>query len=51
MPLPLLIALILAFGFDSPSGAGPLARSEIGPRVLEVFGGLARCEFRQGAGC
>jgi STE24 endopeptidase len=41
MPLPLLIALFLAFGFDQPIGGAPLPRSEVVPRVLEVMGGLA----------
>ena len=41
MSFSLLIALFVAFGFDTPTGPGALPRSEIAPRVLEVLGGLA----------
>lgn len=41
MSFSLLIALFMAFGFDTTTGPGPFPRSEIAPRVLEVVGGLA----------
>lgn len=41
MSFSLLIALFVAFGFDTPTGLGALPRSEIAPRVLAVLGGLA----------
>ena len=41
MSFSLLIALFLAFGFDTPTTPGRLPRAEVVPRVLEVLGGLA----------
>src|SRR4051794_35692592 len=41
MSFSLLIALFVAFGFDTPTGPGAFPRAEIVPRVLEVLGGLA----------
>ena len=41
MSFSLLIALFLAFGFDTPTGPGAIPRAEVVPRVLEVLGGLA----------
>ncbi len=41
MSFSLLIALFMAFGFDTPATLDVLPRSEIVTRVLEVLGGLA----------
>lgn len=41
MPVSVLIALILAFGYDSGAGAGPLRRSEIAAGCFWVVGGIA----------
>ena len=40
MPVSVLVALILAFGYDSGAGAGPLRRSEIAAGCLWVVGGI-----------
>jgi STE24 endopeptidase len=38
LPIPLLIAMVLAFGFDLPQSGVPPA--DVLPRVLETFGGI-----------
>ncbi len=45
MPFSLLIALFLAFGFDSPAQLGPIPRSELAPRLRETLFGLALVSF------
>lgn len=40
MPVSVLIALILAFGYDPGAGAGPLSRSEIAAGCFWVIGGV-----------
>lgn len=42
MPIPLLLALFLAFGFDAAGrpAVGALTRAEVLPRVAEVLGGV-----------
>ncbi len=41
MPFPLMLALLLAFGFDPPANLGPIPRSALIPRLEEVAGGVA----------
>jgi STE24 endopeptidase len=41
MPFPLMLALLLAFGFDPPADLGPIPRSALIPRLEEVAGGVA----------
>jgi STE24 endopeptidase len=41
MPVPLLIALFLAYGIDIPAGPGPIARADLLQRLGEALGGLA----------
>jgi STE24 endopeptidase len=41
MPVSLLIALLLAYGFDVPAGPGPLARQELIGRLGEALAALA----------
>jgi STE24 endopeptidase len=40
MPLPLLVAVVVAFGLDTPGDLGPLAFAEILARLLETLGGM-----------
>jgi STE24 endopeptidase len=41
MPVSLLIALLLAYGIDVPTGPGPIARPDLIGRLAEALGGLA----------
>jgi len=41
MPVSLLIALFLAYGFEIPSGPGPIPRTDLIARLGEATGGLA----------
>jgi STE24 endopeptidase len=41
MPVPLLIALFLAYGLDVPAGSEPMARPDLIGRLWESLGGLA----------
>jgi STE24 endopeptidase len=41
MPLYLLVAIFLAFGFDSTSDSEPLSRFELGLRLGKILGGVA----------
>jgi STE24 endopeptidase len=40
MPLPLLFAMVLAFGFDALRGSGPMSSGEVPGRVAWLVGGL-----------
>ena len=40
MPVPLLIAIALAFGIEPPPEPGPMSRADLAVRLLEVLGGV-----------